>query len=95
MDNKRTISNVYVVQIIHDGGIVKICSSRELAEYYRKLLTPKYIEAFDLSLTIEEYPLVHFKTETIKIGEHEYINVIQENLEALEKLNNIKELLLK
>ena len=92
-NNKRVITNVYIVQVIGGGDIVKVCSNMELAEYYRSLLSPKYIELFDVSLTVNEYPLVHFKTERIKINEEEYIEVIQENLDALKKLETIKQII--
>lgn len=93
INNIRTISKVYIVQTIKDNEIVKICSNRELAEYYRKLLQPKYYELFDKALTIESYDLVHFKTEKVQISQDEYIEVVQDNMKALEKLNNIKKII--
>ena len=91
--DKRVISKIYIVKTIKQGEIIKVCSSWELAKYYRKLLAPKYLEEYDLSLTIDSYPLVHFKTEKVQISEGEYIDVVLENLEALEKLNKIKEVI--
>lgn len=52
----RRVSNCYLLEedVGFETSPVKICRSRELAEHYKRILTPKWIEAFGFGLRVVE-----------------------------------------
>lgn len=52
----RKVSKCYLVEedVGFETSPVKICRTKELAEHYQRILTPKWIEAFGYGLRVVE-----------------------------------------
>lgn len=66
---KRRISKCYILEedIPFEASPIKICRTRKLAEHYKRILSPKWEEAFGYGLRVQETKFYEDDTEETEV----------------------------
>ena len=86
---KRVITTCYVLETLEpygNGDIIKICSNRDIAEHYQRLLQPKFKESMDIDLAITEHRFNYIRGELVHLTDNMMVDVCKRNLEEVKQL---------
>ena len=86
---KRVITTCYVLETLEpygNGDIIKICSNRDIAEHYQRLLQPKFKESMGVDLVITEHKFHYFQGELVHLTDNMMVDVCKKNLEEVKWL---------